>query len=67
MRSTTLSLGGVDINTINFSSMEEVEQLNINTAFVHLELPLGSQDLQIYGILENGERIQIVEDGLFLD
>lgn len=67
MRSTHISLGGVDNQDINLSTLEEVENNNINTSFIHLDLPIGNEDTRIYAITEKDEKFLIQEDGIFID
>ncbi len=67
MRTTCITFGGVDISSIPFKTLEEVDAHNINTGFIHLDVPVGSEDLQIFGITEDEKKVQLVEDGLFQD
>lgn len=67
MRTTCITFGGVDIASLHFKTLEEVEERNINTGFIHLDVPIGSEELQIIGITEDGKKVQLVEDGLFQD
>jgi Leucyl aminopeptidase (aminopeptidase T) len=67
MRSLSISLGGVDGASIPFTTMEEVEKANINCAFTHLEIPIGSRDMCVTANLSDGSSFLIMEDGIFQD
>ena len=52
--------GGIDMNK------EELLQNGINDSFVHVDFMMGSEDLMIEGILEDGSRVKIFENGDFV-
>ena len=52
--------GGIDMNK------EELKQKGINDSFIHVDFMMGSDDLMIEGILEDGSRVKIFENGDFV-
>ncbi|MCR5732027.1 MAG: aminopeptidase [Sphaerochaetaceae bacterium] len=67
MRTTTIVLGGVTPEAITEEDETRLEENGINTSFTRLELPIGSKDLQISALLENGDEVDIIQDGSFTD
>lgn len=46
-------------------SKEELLERGINSSLTHVDFMIGTRDLSIIGILENGEEMQIFKDGNF--
>ena len=46
-------------------SMEEAQKAGINNSIIHVDFMIGSDDLSIVGIDENGKRIQLFKDGVW--
>lgn len=44
-------------------SKEELDQKGINDSVIHVDLMIGSRDMNIVGITKNGLRVQIFKDG----
>ncbi len=51
----------------NKMSKEELELNGANSSFVHEDFMIGSNDLNIWGVNYNDEKIQIFKDGNFVD
>ncbi len=61
-----LALGAGFSNTINGfedKTLEECRKLGINESMIHVDFMIGSDDLSIVGIKENGEEVDIFIDG----
>ena len=67
MRTTTIVLGGVSPEAITEEDESRLEENGINTSFTRLELPIGSDELQVTALLENGDEVDIMIDGSFTD
>lgn len=52
--------GGIDMNK------EELLQKGVNDSFIHVDFMMGTADLLIEGILEDGSRVKIFENGDFV-
>ena len=42
---------------------EEIKARGINDSMIHVDFMIGSRDMSIVGVKENGERVQIFENG----
>ena len=61
-----LALGRGYSNTIvGFEKMQKADfaALGVNDSSVHVDFMIGSEDLEITGITEKGERVAVFEDG----
>ena len=46
-------------------STAEAQKAGINNSIIHVDFMIGSDDLSIVGIEENGKRIQLFKDGVW--
>lgn len=67
MRSTHLCLGATNGACLRQKDLETAVAMGANTGFARLELPIGNDEMDIYAITAEGEKVKIVEDGLFLE
>lgn len=67
MRTTTIVIGGVTPEAITEEDEEKLEENGINTSFTRLELPIGSDEMMVTALLENGEEVTIIQDGCFTE
>lgn len=44
-------------------SVEQCEQLGINSSMIHVDFMIGSKDMSIIGVTKDGKRVQIFKDG----
>lgn len=44
-------------------TQEECHERGINDSIIHVDFMIGSEDMDIVGVTENGERVQIFKDG----
>lgn len=51
------------INNYNNYSREELIKMGVNDSSIHEDFMIGSEDLSITGIKENGERVEIFKNG----
>ena len=42
---------------------EELEKIGVNNSIIHVDFMIGTSDLEVTGINENGETIQIFSNG----
>lgn len=63
---TSLVLGGFMLNTLtDQSSDEEIDDSHLNRSLVRLEIPMGSATLSIQATDQKGEKISLIEEGVF--
>ncbi len=67
MRTTSIVLGGATPEAITEEDEARLDLDGINTSFTRLELPIGSDELQVDALLQNGESVPIMIDGSFTD
>lgn len=66
MRTSNLVLGAITPTCLTKNCEEEkFKEFGINTSLARLELPFGSNDLEIFAVNKNGDKIKIMEDGSF--
>ena len=46
-------------------STEEATKIGINNSMIHVDFMIGTDDLSVVGIDENGKRIQLFKDGVW--
>ncbi len=63
---TSLVLGGFRLNTLTDQSTdEEIDESRLNRSLVRLELPMGSVSLTIQATDKQGEKISLIDEGVF--
>lgn len=44
-------------------TLKECQEMGINDSMIHVDFMIGSEDLDIYGVLPNGEEVQLFKNG----
>ena len=65
MRTSEIVFGGVSPEHITLKDEKELDSYGLNTSFARLEIPVGSRELCVTALLEDGREELIYEDGLF--
>ncbi len=65
MRTSEIVFGGVSPEHITLKDENELDSYGLNTSFARLEIPVGSRELCVTALLEDGREELIYEDGLF--
>jgi len=63
---TSLVVGGFRLNTLTDQSTdEEIDESRLNRSLVRLEIPMGSISLTIQATDKQGEKITLIDEGVF--